>query len=164
MGDIEFKRQLAYALTCRQLQKFSKASQLLDELANALLYQAAYTDKSLDDCLFITKSFKKFGRENAALLAAGVRIDRENHFMINYKQELLELLPDDRSDKEDNSKIVDKVFSLIAAIRSNKKLLTALQKNCSNQYINRVLSKDTTLCFLTASKAKRFFQLYYKLF
>ena len=163
MSKIEFNRQLAYSITCRQLGKFEKASQLLDELANAMLYQASHPQKSLDDCLFIVRSFKKFGRENAALISAGVRCDRENHFMINYKQELLELLPDDRN-IEDNSKIVDKVFSLIAAIRSNKKLLTALQKNCSNQYINRVLSKDTTLCFLTASKAKRFFQLYYKLF
>ena len=163
MGDIEFKRQLAYALTCRQLQKFSKASQLLDELANALIYQSDHTDKSLDDCLFITKSFRKLGRETAAMLAAGVRCDRESHFTINYRQELLELLPDDRVDKKDNSVIVDKIYFLITAIRSNKKLLTALEKNYSQQYVNRIIKEDKTLCFLKAAKLKKFYKLYEKI-
>jgi len=157
----QFNKQLAFSLTCRSLGKFQKASDLLDELANALLYQQSHSEKSLDDCLFITKSFKKFGRENAALLAAGVRFDRERQFTVDYKQELLELLPDNRN--KDNSVIVDEIYFLITAIRNNKKILSALQKNCSNQYLNRVLKKDTALCFLNAAKLKKFFQLYEKL-
>ena len=161
--DYKFKKMLAYAITLHKQGYHEKSSEILDTLADTLLYADTYK-KSLDDSLTIVKSLKiKAGQETTKFLVMKIRDDREMAFTVDYKQELLELLPDDRN-IEDNSKIVDKVFSLIAAIRSNKKLLTALQKNCSNQYINRVLSKDTTLCFLTASKAKRFFQLYYKLF
>jgi len=160
---MEFNKRLAYALTCRSLGKFQKASDLLDELANALLYKENHPEKSLDDCLFITKSFKKFGRENAALLAAGVRFDRESHFTINYKQELLELLPAPVT-TDDNTILIDKIFSLIAVIRNNKKILSALQKNCSAQYINRIMKKDKNLSSLHAAKLKKFYQLYNKLF
>ena len=162
MNKMEFNKQLAYALTCRSLGKFQKASDLLDQLANALLYKENHPEKSLDDCLFITKSFKKFGRENAALLAAGVRFDRERQFTVDYKQELLELLPDNRN--KDNSVIVDKIYFLIAVIRNNKKILSALQKNCSAQYINRIMKKDKNLSSLHAAKLKKFYQLYNKLF
>ena len=163
MNKMEFNKQLAYALTCRSLGKFQKASDLLDQLANALLYKDNHPEKTLDDCLFITKSFRKYGRENAAMLSAGVRFDRELAFTVDYKQELLELLPAPVT-TDDNTILIDKIFSLIAVIRNNKKILSALQKNCSAQYINRIMKKDKNLSSLHAAKLKKFYQLYNKLF
>jgi len=161
--DYKFKKMLAYAITLHKQGYHEKSSEILDTLADTLLYADTYK-KSLDDSLTIVKSLKiKAGQETTKFLVMKIRDDREMAFTVDYKQELLELLPDDRVDKKDNSVIVDKIYFLIAGIRNNQKLLSALQKNCSAQYINRIIKKDKDLSFLHAAKLKKFFQLYEKL-
>jgi len=160
MKDYEFKKRLAYAMSSHKNGYHEKAAEILDLLADALLYASAY-NKELDDALFIVrKLYKKTGRETTKFLCMRIREDREQALTCSLTEELATFLPDACCQGEKEEK--DKVSQLVTFIKRDNKLLEALKKNVSNQYINRLLAN--TALQAKGAKLKKFYKLTKHLF
>jgi hypothetical protein len=158
MKDYEFKKRLAYAMSSHKNGYHEKAAEILDLLADALLYASAY-NKELDDALFIVrKLYKKTGRETTKFLCMRIREDREQALTCSLTEELAALfLLDGRQEEKE-----DKAARLVAFIKRDNKLLEALKKNTSNQYLNRLLVN--TALQAKGAKLKKFYNLNKHLF
>jgi len=156
--NTEFNKRLAYAMTLKSNNYYERASALLDTLADALLYADAYK-KEIDDALWIVSTLhRRHGKEMTSFLVAKVRDDREQALTCSLVEELVACLPDRRVEENESNNLQQ----LVAFIKSNKLLHAALQKNCSAQYLNRVL-KNTALQ-AKGAKLKKIFPLIQHLF
>ena len=157
---MNFQSQLAKAIELKKAGLHQQASYLLDELASAILYQSSYNKENIDVALYCVKAIKRRrGPEIAAFAAMKIREDREQKITCFLSDALFFSLVDDKND--DNEKATSATSAtLVNLIKSNKKLLKALAKNASAQYVNRLLAKDPALCHLQAKgqKLKNFFK------
>jgi len=128
-------------------------------LSDALLYSHNYS-KEIDDALSIVYAlYRRSGRETTKFLCMRSRHDREQEMTCSLTEEFAAFLFDARQEEEKNS---DDLASIVTFIKSNKKIYSALQKNCSAQYINRLLV-DTELQ-AKGAKLKKFYKLTKHLF
>ena len=133
---MNYKQQLERAIELKRRCCHEKASYLLDELASAFLYNHNYNKQDLDVALFCIKAIKRRRGANVATFAAmKVRDDREQKITCSLS-ELDHDFADTRQTEKNESISLTKTISFV---KENKKLLLALQKNCSSQYINRLL-------------------------
>jgi hypothetical protein len=87
-----------------------------------------------------------------------VREDREQEMTCSLTEELAALfLLDGRQEEKE-----DKAARLVAFIKSNYKIYSALQKNASSQYLNRLLAN--TALQAKGAKLKKFYKLTKHLF
>lgn len=153
-----FQEQFEKAIELKRRGFHERASILLDELASAYLYDDNYDKQNLDVALYCIKAIKRRqGSGVAAFAAMKIREDREQQLCFSLN-EFFSGIIDFRNavgEKETSATI-----ALVNAIRSNKKLLKALVKNASAQYVNRVLVNDSNLSHLhgKGQKLKNFFK------
>jgi len=117
-----FQEQFEKAEKLKRAGLHEKASFLLDELANAILYNENYNKQDLNVALYCTKAIRRrLGAEVAAFAAMKIREDREQKITCSLSE-----LVSDFADKQSYEQETDIFLSLARIVASNKKLMKAL--------------------------------------
>lgn len=152
-----YQEQLKKAIELKRAGLHQQASFLLDELASAMLYNENYNKQDLDVALYCIKAIKRRrGAGVAAFAAMKIREDREQQLCFSLNEFFFEII--DLREKETSATSATSA-TLVNLIKSNKKLLKALVKNASAQYVNRLLA-NSDLSYLQGKgqKLKNFFK------
>ena len=157
-----YQEQLKKAIELKRQGFHEKASSLLDELASAILYNENYNKQNLNVALYCIKAIKRRRGAGVATFAAmKVREDREQQLCVSLNECFFDIIDFRKVDDEKATSATSATSAtLVNLIKSNKKLLKALVKNASAQYVNRLLANDPALCHLQAKgqKLKNFFK------
>ena len=151
---MNFQSQFAKAIELKKAGLHQQASYLLDELASAILYQSSYNKENIDVALYCVKAIKRRrGVEVATFAAMKIREDREQQRCLS----LFDII-DERETSATSA--TSALVALVSLIKSDKKLLKALAKNASAQYVNRLIANNSNLSYLRGKgqKLKNFFK------
>ena len=154
-----YQEQLKKAIELKRAGLHEKASSLLDELASAILYNENYNKQNLNVALYCIKAIKRRRGAGVATFAAmKIREDREQQLCFSLNECFFDII--DFREVDDEKATSATSATLVNLIKSNKKLLKALVKNASAQYVNRLLANNSDLSYLQGKgqKLKNFFK------